>query len=76
MTTKRGHCKTCGKPCGYFVYCKAHRQKNNARRSARRGRWTMRISGGTYEPPTPADEPKPLVEAVGPVFVIPAPVGD
>ena len=75
MTRPRGHCKTCGKPSGYYVYCKAHRKANAAKRS-RRGRWTMRITGGTYEPPLRDSEDKPLVEAVGPVFVIPAPVGD
>jgi len=73
MTTKRtGHCATCGKPSGYYKYCYAHRKAKRTT-SRRRSHWTTRITGGTYEPLTAQAEPeaKPLVESVGPVFIIP-----
>lgn len=81
MITRK--CRKCGTPSGSFHYCRKHRQANaakaRARRSSscRRGRFSAQAipSAPTASEAFYADQAeRPLVEPVGPVFIIPAPV--
>lgn len=71
--------KGCTAKCGSLHYCAAHRKVNRAKarsrtRSCRAHRFSLVVipSAPTASEAYYADQARPMVEPVGPVFIIPA----